>query len=186
MKTKGELLPIIIFGCAAAVCGAAGGGQSSNQKKANLERDFAIEGSEVMSSAITQQMSVLSNYESNLTEYANFRDSYFDNLTKNFGKNYKGSCGYVALGMFLSYYDTYFDDSLIPEAFDIASVGSEKVFYTRRNSPGILNDVITSSTGSSTSYGYQLSAQDYYNTIVSYRNVSLHPDFRCSSADTDA
>ena len=32
---------------------------------------------------------------------------YFFNLSENFGNNKKGSCGYVAIGMLLSYYDSF-------------------------------------------------------------------------------
>lgn len=35
------------------------------------------------------------------SNYDSFLDLYFDNLTSNFGMNYKGSCGYVAMAMML-------------------------------------------------------------------------------------
>lgn len=37
----------------------------------------------------------------------NFSSHYFKNLTTNYGRNDKGSCTYVALGMMLSFMDTY-------------------------------------------------------------------------------
>lgn len=52
--------------------------------------------------------------------------------------NYKGSCGYVAIGMILSYYDTFLDDSIIPEQYDMVSNGYDDNIILRRNSPGIL------------------------------------------------
>lgn len=46
---------------------------------------------------------------------------YFSNLRENFGNNRYGSCSYVAIGMLLSFYDSYWDDSFIPEQYDISS-----------------------------------------------------------------
>lgn len=43
---------------------------------------------------------------------------YFKNLNKCIGKNLNGSCGYVALGMLLSYYDTFYNDDTIAEQYD--------------------------------------------------------------------
>ena len=42
--------------------------------------------------------------------YTTYLQAYFDNLNHNLGKNYQGSCCYVALGMILSYYDTFLND----------------------------------------------------------------------------
>lgn len=48
--------------------------------------------------------------------YASF---YFDGLNKNFGNNTYGTCNYVAIGMILSFYDTYWDEGFIPEKYDV-------------------------------------------------------------------
>ena len=48
--------------------------------------------------------------------YANY---YFKNLKENFGNNVYGTCTYVAMGMLLSFYDSYWDDAFIPEVYDI-------------------------------------------------------------------
>ncbi len=71
---------------------------------------------------------------------------YFSNLHENISNNSHGTCSYVAIGMFLSYYDSYWDDSFIPEEFDIESESYFKTcssgdfsiqsFYAE--SPGIL------------------------------------------------
>ncbi len=47
--------------------------------------------------------------------YSNY---YFANLKNNIGNNAYGSCTYVAIGMLLSFYDSYWDDTFIPEAYD--------------------------------------------------------------------
>lgn len=46
---------------------------------------------------------------------------YFSNLRTNFGNNSHGSCSYVALGMLISFYDSYWNDSFIPEDYDVES-----------------------------------------------------------------
>ena len=46
---------------------------------------------------------------------------YFNNLNTNFGNNTHGSCGFVAMGMLLSYYDTYWDNSIISSNYDVKS-----------------------------------------------------------------
>ena len=54
-----------------------------------------------------------------------YRQTYFKNLNTNFGKNNRGSCGYVALSMLLTYYDTILCDNIVPREFD-APTSSEK------------------------------------------------------------
>jgi len=49
---------------------------------------------------------------------------YFSNLTSNFGNNRYGSCSYVAMGMLLSFYDSYWNDLIIPEAYDNVGVST--------------------------------------------------------------
>ncbi len=70
----------------------------------------------------------------------NFLSQYYSNLTYH-GINVKGSCGYIAIGMWLSYYDTFWNDSIISESFDKPAqiYGTNKEDYYL--SPGI-NDPI--------------------------------------------
>lgn len=114
-------------------------------------------------------------YTSGINEYDSFLVSYYDNLTYNIGMNYKGSCGYVALAMMLSYYDTYLNDNFVPEQYDIESIGEGTDIIERRNSPGVLRDiVINPSDYNDKNYGINLNASDYYSYVVSLSNVSLH------------
>lgn len=58
---------------------------------------------------------------------SNYASYYFFNLRENFGNNAFGTCSYVSLGMLLSFYDTYWDDSIIPEEYDaIANFDSSR------------------------------------------------------------
>lgn len=82
-------------------------------------------------------------YNSNINSYDNFLQSYYDNLTYNLGMNYQGSCGYVAIGMLLSYYDTYLCDDIIDDSYDSVSIGNDANIISRRNSPGIMKDIIS-------------------------------------------
>lgn len=50
-----------------------------------------------------------------------YMSQYFLNLTDNFPLNSHGSCGYVAISMLLSYYDTYWSDGFIPEGYETTS-----------------------------------------------------------------
>jgi len=112
-------------------------------------------------------------YASGINSYDNYKNSYFDNLTYNFGMNYKGSCGYVAIAMLLSYYDTYLNDNIIAENFDVTSIGQETNMINRRNSPGIMKDIICNERLDA-NYGFDLSAYDYYYHITAMKNQSLH------------
>ena len=114
-------------------------------------------------------------YNSNLTEYDSFLVSYFDNLLFNFGMNYKGSCGYVGIGMLLSYYDSFLLDSIVPEQYDVISRGSSNNIITRRNSPGILHDVLEDPNDpTNTNYVRNLTATQYYIRMSSLSTSSLH------------
>ena len=72
----------------------------------------------------------------------NFTTYYFSQLTANFGENYVGTCSYVATAMLLSYYDTYWDDNIIPEIYDKPT----DTFYINKSlaenieSPGIKHE----------------------------------------------
>lgn len=51
-------------------------------------------------------------------QYATY---YFDGLNQNLGYNQYGTCAHVALGMLLSYYDTFWDDDIIEEQYDVVT-----------------------------------------------------------------
>jgi len=66
-----------------------------------------------------------------------YATTYFKNLNTNFGYNEKGTCGYVATGMLLSFWDTYWDDNVIEDRYDInGELESDSFDYTI-DSPGI-------------------------------------------------
>ena len=84
------------------------------------------------------------------TGYENYAQSYFRHLTNNYPVNHYGSCSYVAISMLLSYYDTFYDDNIIPEQYDVSSENaanettlSKYNMVNRNNSPGVLEDTFT-------------------------------------------
>ncbi len=77
---------------------------------------------------------------STAVEYDTYLKNYFNGLTTNMGHNTIGSCGYVALGMILSYYDSYLDDNIVPEQYDVKANSSDSDFVSIQNSPGVKDD----------------------------------------------
>ena len=73
-------------------------------------------------------------YSSYIYQYDSFMESYFDNLTTNHGHNTIGSCGYVAIDMLLCYYDTYLNDNIVPEQYDVMAVMREELQPRRTHS----------------------------------------------------
>lgn len=72
---------------------------------------------------------------------------YFSNLRQNFGYNQMGSCTYVALGMLLTYYDTFTNDNIVPEAYDVISSG-DTAQAVISNSPGSVFEALSTSSNS--------------------------------------
>ncbi|MBO5285987.1 MAG: hypothetical protein J6B16_03720 [Clostridia bacterium] len=93
--------------------------------------------------------------------YDTFMEAYFRNLNSNMGYNLYGSCSYVALGMMLSYYDTYLNDGIISENYDAVSNYSKICFVSNNESPGIIDET-TIIIGQD--YTFQL--DEYYNPVM--------------------
>ena len=108
-------------------------------------------------------------YYNDSTLYQNDKYSsyYFNNLTNNFGNNIKGSCTYIAFAMLLSYYDTYWDDNIIPENYDMISLLSTNELELNVESPGIY-------TENSSLVWNSMSTANYYQVIEQYSNAHLH------------
>lgn len=88
--------------------------------------------------------------------------NYYYNLRENIGNNsVGGACGYVAIGMLLSFYDTYHNDDFIPETYDKKSV-SEKFSKTSMSSPEISQETFSSSYTKSSLYNQVLKYSSSY------------------------
>lgn len=88
---------------------------------------------------------------------------YFSNLTQNFAKNYKGTCTYVATAMLLQYYDTFWDDNIVPAQYEVVSATTEDI-NARTSSPGIRTDKIP---GLTDLQAQQLTNLQYYDYMRS-------------------
>ena len=103
---------------------------------------------------------------------------YFYNLTKNFSNNYHGSCGYVAIGMVLSYYDNYLNANIIPEAYEATVTSSDGDFVVANNSPGVkVAYHIADSNYDSLNINHQLVRNDtvknYYEDMLALANCNI-------------
>ena len=104
-----------------------------------------------------------------VSHYSNFLSSYFSNLVDNIGQNVKGTCGYVAIGMLLSYYDTYLDDNIIPENYDVVSEGQGYNLVDRHISPGIANENLDEQTYN------EMTTEEYMQYMATnYSSTHLH------------
>lgn len=88
---------------------------SSNSNQTNL-----ISNLDNLNSDVQYILSTVNN-ETNVFLDDNYSSLYFLNLVDNFGNNTHGTCSYVAIGMLLSFYDSYWNDNLIPESYDKVS-----------------------------------------------------------------
>ena len=94
-----------------------------------------------------------------------YRITYFQNLHTNFGHNKKGSCGYVAAAMLLSYYDTILSDKIVPREFEQNTISHNNPDFSE--SPG------------SRFYQFpfdpnEMSYKDYVRVINKAKNSYLH------------
>lgn len=96
----------------------------------------------------------------------NFPNQYFRNLTYH-GINKRGTCAYVAIGMFLSYYDTYWNDSIILDRYDKTACVSSTEYLGYGLSPGI-NDPLSNNNS------VHSSDQNYKTYMYAQTNTNLH------------
>ena len=69
--------------------------------------------------------------------YKVINNSYYFQHLNNFPINYKGTCGLVALSILLGYYDTFYDDSYIPQSLQY----SEEIYDNNDNLIAINHNV---------------------------------------------
>lgn len=62
---------------------------------------------------------------------------YFENLTTYSPYNSAGSCGYVSLIQVLSFYDTFYNDNIIPENYEFKNLHSTSYENAIISSPGV-------------------------------------------------
>lgn len=107
------------------------------------------------------------NYNSRVYNDVNYTSStsfdlkgYFQNLHKFSPYNSEGSCGYVSLIQVMSYYDTFYNDGIIPEVYDRHSSSALTETVAKLSSPGVLRQSYSASSGLSY-YEYCHATMDY-------------------------
>lgn len=107
----------------------------------------------------------------NTNQPANDMIAYFQNLYNYSPSNYDGSCGYVSLIQYLSYYDCFYNDSIIPEIYE-RNQGSVSSFdLARLISPGVIKqtypptDLISvyNTVQNNCSFDYQMNLMNIVN-----------------------
>lgn len=94
--------------------------------------------------------------------------TYFKNLNECHGRNIGGSCGYIAMGMLLSYYDTFYDDSFIADNFEYQKLPQSLAQLTTE-SPGVKKEPMyyTNSYSALTSFYINNSNQYFMSYLIS-------------------
>ena len=100
---------------------------------------------------------------------------YFSSLRSNFGTNRFGTCAFVAMGMLLSFYDTYWDDSIVPSAYEAVATSTGDPVNGSIDSPGSCDSLPLIGN---TNLGY------YLNTIVP-QNDGVYLDMKLMTLASD-
>lgn len=141
----------------------------SNQKQAITHNEIKNEEQSLKDVNINREKK---NTTSSTGPYLNTDATYYYyNLTENFAKNYKGTCNYVAIAMFLSYYDTFWDDDIIPYQYEI-NPASTVAIDQRTSSPGIRTDKIPGYTHEE---AMNLSNSEYYDLVMGMTDRYFQP-----------
>ena len=87
---------------------------------------------------------------------------YFYNLRTNYPLNHKGTCAFVAIAMLLQYYDTFWNDDIIPESYD-AEVTSTTSLDDITESPGVMPNHVP---GYSNYDAMDITNEDYFDIVM--------------------
>ena len=95
--------------------------------------------------------------------YSNY---YFVNSIENYGYNEKGSCTQLAFAQLLAFMDTYWDDSYVPEKYEIHANLDSLELSNIKNSPGIKREP--------DSLVSHLSTSQYWDVILNNSDEYFH------------
>ena len=79
---------------------------------------------------------------------------YFANLMDNSPYNSVGSCGFVSLSQLLCYYDTFYNDDIVPEQYEVKNLNAKTENEANKVSPGVLRQIYRSSSQYPTYYDF--------------------------------
>lgn len=106
-----------------------------------------------------------------------FASDYFINLDENAAYNKRGSCGYVAIASLLSFYDTYWNDAIIPESYDQISTALNV-------SPGIKNERLAFESITDAQYDEAVFDNDNINTYFQFLLFKLRRQATNNTSNT--
>lgn len=154
-----------IFFALSAMCISFIGNDSILFSKKNYIENNVTE--YIVDENITANHSGWLDHDDNLYQTDFYSPYYFSRLTKNYGYNVKGSCTYIAFDMLLSFYDTYWDDSYIPENYDMNEIlDSNNFTLDYIESPGTYGEELSLVRNKTT--------EEYYNLVEKYSNFYHH------------
>lgn len=104
------------------------------------------------------------------------RRNYFENLTKYSPNNNIRSCGYVSFIQLLSYYDTFYNDSIIPDKYDKFYENATTETEVKSYSPGVLKQQYYSSSGSYYKYCHDTMEEDFESKLTVIHNQLENTD----------
>ena len=143
---------------------------SSEQKLADTDIPEQIEADGLYDPEILALYNSTENEEELfLTE--NYQTYYFNKLGDNIGDNSKGSCGFVATGMLLSFWDTYWDDNIVPEEYDATTALNEGFIDLYANSPGVIQEPDCIADASTEVYDQYI--HDYADKYFHFKLIDL-------------
>lgn len=81
----------------------------------------AISNASISDVAVSQLFENILEHEKATVLNNHYSTLYFSNLNEHFANNSHGTCSFVSIGMLLSFYDSYWNDNIISENFDVQS-----------------------------------------------------------------
>lgn len=124
-----------------------------------------------------------SNYEEEEGPYLDTEAAhYYYYLRMNYPLNHKGTCAYVAIAMLLQYYDTFWNDNLIPENYEVEEISTTSI-NDITVSPGLKPNKVP---GYADEDVIDIPNADYFNlTIPNYQTFFLYYLFWMAYYDLD-
>ena len=101
------------------------------------------------------------------------RIDYFYNLYDYSPDNTHGSCGYVSFIQYLSYYDCFYNDSIISEGYERNQGPASSLSQARAISPGVLKQAYPNSPSSLYSFIQNNKSNDYQMYLMDIVNQSM-------------
>lgn len=106
------------------------------------------------------------------------KSSYFSHLKSYSARNNLGSCGFVSLIQALSYYDTFYNDNIIPEQYDRNPGNYNSFEDAKLVSPGVLRNYYYGSTRAGYyTYCHSNMDEDLESKLTVIHNQNYNTDF---------